>query len=96
MKKSLKFLMLEDNPSDARLVERELKKAWTEITYKRVFSAEDMRVALEEENWELVISDYSMPQFTGLDGLEILKAIDLIFDIRDLCVQVNIRVPLPE
>ncbi|MCF7919135.1 MAG: PAS domain S-box protein [Candidatus Cloacimonetes bacterium] len=81
MEKTLKFLMLEDNPSDALLVERELKKAWPNLIYTRVFTAEKMKEALAKEKWDLVVSDYSMPQFTGIDGLEILKAsgIDIPF-----------------
>lgn len=73
MEKTLRFLMLEDSESDALLVKRELKKNWNNLVYKRVYSADAMRKALYEEEWELVISDYSMPSFTGMDGLEILQ-----------------------
>jgi signal transduction histidine kinase len=36
-----------------------------------------MRVALREQSWDLVIADYSMPQFTALEALEILKETNL-------------------
>ena len=81
MKELIKVLMLEDNPSDAALILRELRKAWKEVSYQRVFSGNDMKKLLFAEDWDLIISDYSMPQFTGIDGLEILKetGLDLPF-----------------
>ncbi|MDP8221508.1 MAG: PAS domain S-box protein [Candidatus Stygibacter frigidus] len=81
MKKLIKVLMLEDNPSDAALILRELRKAWQDVLYQRVFSRNDMKKLLFAEDWDLIISDYSMPQFTGIDGLEILKesGLDLPF-----------------
>ncbi|MCF7912222.1 MAG: PAS domain S-box protein [Candidatus Cloacimonetes bacterium] len=81
MKKLIKVLMLEDNPSDAALILRELRKGWHEVQYTRVFSGDDMKTNLYAEEWDLIISDYSMPQFTGVDGLQILKAngLDLPF-----------------
>jgi PAS domain S-box-containing protein len=81
MEKLIKVLMLEDNPSDAALILRELRKVWEEVQYIRVFSGDDMKKYLYAEDWDLIISDYSMPQFTGVDGLQILKAsgLDLPF-----------------
>jgi len=81
MKKLIKILMLEDNPSDAALILRELRKAWQKVSYQRVYSGIDMKKLLFAEDWDLIISDYSMPQFTGVDGLEILKesGLDLPF-----------------
>lgn len=81
MKELIKVLMLEDNPSDAALILRELRKAWKEVSYQRVFSGNDMKKLLFAEDWDIIVSDYSMPQFTGIDGLEILKesGLDLPF-----------------
>ncbi len=81
MKKELNVLMLEDNPSDAALILRELRKVWKEVKYQRVFSGQNMENILFTEDWDLIISDYSMPQFTGIDGLKILKesGLDLPF-----------------
>ncbi|MDP8320761.1 MAG: response regulator [Candidatus Stygibacter australis] len=72
-KKNINVLLLEDNPSDAKLLERALYKRWQNINFLRVFTAEDMHRALSEQEWDIIISDYHMPQFTGLDALDILQ-----------------------
>lgn len=69
----LKLLIAEDNPDDEALLLRQLKRAGYEVTHRRVDNEADYRKALEE-NWDLVLSDYQMPQFTGLRALEILQA----------------------
>ena len=73
MHKEIKVLMLEDNSSDALIVLRILKKNWDKVYCERVYSARDMKRYLFTEDWDIIISDYSMPQFTGLDGLKILQ-----------------------
>jgi len=68
----IKILLLEDNASDAKLLERRLFKRWQNLKIVRIFAAEDMQKALTEQEWDIIISDFSMPQFTGLEALEIL------------------------
>jgi PAS domain S-box-containing protein len=68
----LKLLIAEDNPDDEALLLRQLKRVGYEVSHRRVDNEPDYRRALEEE-WELVLSDYQMPQFTGLRALEILQ-----------------------
>jgi PAS domain S-box-containing protein len=68
----IRVLIVEDSEYDAFLILRELKKGEFEIISERVETAEAMSKALQQE-WDLVISDYVMPQFSGLDALKILK-----------------------
>ena len=70
---SFHVLLLEDNASDAKLLERSLFKRWQNIDIKRIFSAEEMHKALSDQEWDIIISDFSMPQFTGLEALDILQ-----------------------
>ena len=71
--KDLRVLMVEDSADDAELIAREIKKAGLHLISKRVDSAEAMKTTLQKEDWDFVIADYSMPSFSGLDALHILK-----------------------
>src|SRR6266545_1721812 len=79
----LRVLLIEDSDDDAALVVRTLRRGGYDLTYTRVESAEAMREALARHTWDLVISDYSMPQFSGPAALQLLHevGIDLPFII---------------
>jgi PAS domain S-box-containing protein len=81
MTKQLRVLLVEDSEDDAILITRELKKGSLIPTVKRVETPESMQKALEEKTWDLIISDYVLPRFSGLDALRLLKksGIDLPF-----------------
>jgi len=70
----LRCLMVEDMEDDARLVLRELRANGYEVTSEIVDTPEAMRTALERAPWDLVVSDFSMPRFSGLDALKLLQA----------------------
>ncbi len=71
--KALAVLIVEDLESDAQLLIRLLKKADYELVYEQVETAEQMRIMLEKRKWDIVISDYSLPQFDGHAALSVLK-----------------------
>jgi two-component system NtrC family sensor kinase len=70
----LRVLIVEDNPVDAELLEIELIHGGYMPRITRVQTAIEMQAALESGDWDLVLSDYMMPRFTGLAALEVLKA----------------------
>jgi PAS domain S-box-containing protein len=70
----LRVLIVEDNPVDAELVELELMRGGYVLTVLRVQTAPALRAALEAGEWDIVLSDYSMPHFTGIEAVELLKA----------------------
>ncbi|MDT8384329.1 MAG: EAL domain-containing protein [Gammaproteobacteria bacterium] len=78
---TLRVLLVEDSEDDAALTLRQLKKGGYEPAYKRVDTAEDMRAALETRDWDVVLSDYNMPIFSGPAALALLESmhIDLPF-----------------
>jgi PAS domain S-box-containing protein len=77
----LRILLVEDNENDGALIIRYLAKSDYEIFHIRVETATDMRSALEQRTWDIVISDYSLPQFNALAALRILQetGIDIPF-----------------
>jgi PAS domain S-box-containing protein len=71
MNKPLRVLLVEDSENDALLLLRELRQTY-EPEFERVDSAGPMRSALAK-NWDVIISDYSMPHFNGLEAFQILR-----------------------
>lgn len=77
MTKQLKVLVVEDSEDDALMIVRQLQKAGYTLTFVRVDTREKMREALEQEKWDLILSDYVMPHFSGLEALRIFQERDL-------------------
>jgi PAS domain S-box-containing protein len=77
----LRVLLIEDSEDDVALVMRALRHGGYDPTFERVETADAMRDALDRHPWDLVISDYSMPRFTGPAALQLLQGagIDLPF-----------------
>jgi DNA-binding response OmpR family regulator len=72
MKTSLRILNLEDNPLDAELTEAMVTARWPNCHLIRVDTKEDFVTALEED-LDLILSDYTMPGFSGRDALTIAR-----------------------
>jgi two-component system sensor histidine kinase UhpB len=67
-------LIVEDRESDALLLVHELRRGGYNTIYRRVETARDLHAALDSEPWDIVITDYSMPQFSALDAFQIISA----------------------
>lgn len=82
MSESLKVLIIEDSLDDFDLLLRELKKEFSQVNCRRIDTREAMLECLQE-SWDIILSDFSMPQFSGMAALETLKStgIDIPFII---------------
>src|SRR6266705_2420187 len=80
----LRVLIAEDSEDDTQLLVRELKRGGYDPVYERVASAAGMTAALDRQQWDLVIGDYSMPRFSGTAALALVRARGL--DIPFICV----------
>ena len=73
MDPTLNILLLEDIGADAELVERELKRAKLCFAMRRVETREDFLRELAGSLPDIILADYSMPHFSALEALELLK-----------------------
>ena len=69
----LRVLMIEDSEDDTALLVRELRRGGYDVTHERVDTPAAMGSALNKEKWDLVISDHSMPHFSGAAALTLLR-----------------------
>jgi len=81
MNTPLRVLMVEDSEKDAGLIIRRLQQGGYDPAPERVDTADAMRTALAQPDWDIVLADYHMPRFSAPAALEILKAsgLDLPF-----------------
>ncbi len=82
-KRLLRVLFVEDSLADAFLLERALTRGGFRVISDRVDTADTMHRALDEREWDLILCDHSMPQFSSPEALQILqgKRLDLPFII---------------
>ncbi len=69
----LRVLIVEDSDDDAHLVVHELRRGGYAPAYARVDTHEALRVALDKQEWDIVISDYTMPRFSGTQALAMVR-----------------------
>lgn len=83
MSRHLHVLIIEDSEDDTQLFLLELRRLGYEVDFERVDTADAMRAVLTEKVWDLILSDYTMPRFSALHALDVLKAsrLDLPFII---------------
>jgi PAS domain S-box-containing protein len=77
------MLIVEDSEEDTLFLLMELRRSGYEPDFARVETRETMKEALHRREWDVVISDYVMPKFSGLEALSTLKesGLDLPFII---------------
>jgi PAS domain S-box-containing protein len=71
--RDLKILFLEDLKSDFELAHTELQRNGFEFEWVKTETKDDFVNAISEFNPNLIISDYMLPQFTGMEALSIVK-----------------------
>jgi signal transduction histidine kinase len=79
----LRVLIAEDSNQDAKLLIYELQRGGYDPLYERVDTPEAMAGAMDSQEWDLIIADYVMPHFSGLEALRLMqeRELDLPFII---------------
>jgi diguanylate cyclase (GGDEF)-like protein len=71
MNDQLQLVMVEDSDADAELVARNLAKAGLNVNIHRVQTEPDFVQALQKVVPDIILSDFSLPQFDGLRALDV-------------------------
>ena len=72
--RQLRALIVEDRDDDLLLLLHELERAGYAVTYRRADTVAGLRCALAEGEWEIVVSDFTLPTMTAHDVLKVLRA----------------------
>lgn len=68
----LRVLILEDNPFDSELMVHEIRRIWADVEWQRVDSESSFHAALNSEI-DLILADYSLPQYDVINALQFLQ-----------------------
>jgi len=70
----MRVLHLEDSRPDAELIAEKLAEGWPECRVRHAASREQFQAALETDDFDLILSDYTLQGFDGLSALELARA----------------------
>ncbi len=74
---TLRLLIVEDDPTDAELVLRELKKNGFDPECRRVDTREAFLTALEDDRPDVIIYDHNLPHFSSSEALQLTQQREL-------------------
>lgn len=74
---ALRVLIVEDSEDDALLIVRELRKGGLTPEYRRVDSPATLQTALDEDAWDIVITDHNLPEFGSEAAIQQVKQTNL-------------------
>ncbi len=77
MGKLLHVLMIEDSETDARLIIQTLQNGGYDPEFMRVQTVRDLRDALRDQMWDVVLFNFMSPSFNGLEVIALLKEINV-------------------
>lgn len=72
---SITILLLEDDPVDAELCLRKLETFGVDFSFKSVGNERDFKAEVNTNKYDVILSDYRMPGWTGLDAVRWLRAV---------------------
>nr|MBA2543326.1 response regulator [Deltaproteobacteria bacterium] len=74
---TLRVLVVEDSESDYKLLVHELRRHFELAEIARVETEAAMRASLAAKTWDVIISDWSLPNFSASGALAVVKGLDL-------------------
>lgn len=75
---TIRLLIVEDVADDAELLILALERDGFKLDWHRVDDAKSLTMALQTSVWDLVLSDFYMPGFSGLDALYLVRKHDAL------------------
>ena len=96
MANGMKIIMVEDSEDDAHFICEEIERVGYQLTATRVDSEDALRTALLQADWDLVLSDHSMPGFSAPAALRVLheSGLDIPFIIVSGAISEELAVSL--
>ncbi len=76
MEKNLKIIVVEDSENDTLLEIRLIEQAGYKVKHVRVETKEELEAALKADEWDVVLSDFTMPHFSGAEALRVVRSKD--------------------
>jgi CheY-like chemotaxis protein len=77
-------LVIEDSQNDFELIIRQLRRCGFAPRARRVDSGPELQLALEQDPWDIIITDHKLPTFSGAEALALIR--DIGRNIPTLCV----------
>jgi signal transduction histidine kinase len=71
--RKLRALLIEDNADDAELAISELRRGGFEVFSDLVQSKRELEECLQRKSYDVVLADYNLPQFRGMEALEMMR-----------------------
>lgn len=68
-----KILIVEDNPLDAELARREIRQVLKSVEFVELCTEDKFLESLENFNPDIIVSDFSMPNFNGMSVIKLAK-----------------------
>ena len=75
MSAAIRVLLVEDSPDDVTLIQRQLKREGLEVEYRVETTEKGLRRAIEEFYPQVLLSDFSIPGFSGAEALRLAASI---------------------
>ena len=69
----IRVLMVEDSEEDTQIILATLAAGGFSVVSRRVETAEQLRVALQSDDWSVVLSDFNLPSFGAIEALDVLR-----------------------
>lgn len=71
----LRALVIEDSEDDALLIADRLRRGGYDLTFQQVEDRAAVEAALAANEWDVIIADYRLPNFSGVEALELVRSI---------------------
>jgi PAS domain S-box-containing protein len=72
--KPIAILLLEDDPEDAALCQRRLESSSLPFAITNVGSADEFKLEISTKSYDVILGDYRLPNWTGLDAVRWLRS----------------------
>jgi CheY-like chemotaxis protein len=76
MKQPLRALIVEDSEDDALLIVQYLRRGGYDVYFERVAVQKEFSASLGKGNWDVILCDYTLPNFSGMKALFLLREKD--------------------